>query len=107
MRSWFRSLEVTYNKDRDDYHPHFHALLMVPHHYFYKDRGLYIPHEKWLDLWKKSMRDDRITQVDIRKVKSREQGSLESLAGKLQNMQRSHLLIFLRMKKGRKKHLQR
>ena len=53
------------------------------------------------------MRDDRITQVDIRKVKSREQGSLESLAGKLQNMQRSHLLIFLRMKKGRKKHLQR
>ena len=52
MRSWFRSLEVTYNKDRDDYHPHFHALLMVPHHYFYKDRGLYIPHEKWLDLWK-------------------------------------------------------
>ena len=52
VRSWFRSLEVTYNKDRDDYHPHFHALLMVPHHYFYKDRGLYIPHEKWLDLGK-------------------------------------------------------
>jgi plasmid rolling circle replication initiator protein Rep len=83
VRSWFRSLEVTYNKDRDDYHPHFHALLMVPHHYFYKDRGLYIPHEKWLELWKKSMRDDRITQVDIRKVKSREQGSLESLAGEV------------------------
>jgi len=83
VRSWFRSLEVTYNKDRGDYHPHFHALLMVPHHYFYKDRGLYIPHEKWLDLWKKSMRDDRITQVDIRKVKSREQGSLESLAGEV------------------------
>ena len=29
------------------------------------------------------MRDDRITQVDIRKVKSREQGSLESLAGEV------------------------
>lgn len=83
VRSWFKSLEVTYNKERDDYHPHFHALLMVPHHYFYKDRGLYIPHEKWLELWKKSMRDDRITQVDIRKVKPREQGSLESLAGEV------------------------
>ena len=29
-RSWFRSLEITYNEYRDDYHPHFHVLLMVP-----------------------------------------------------------------------------
>ncbi len=29
-RSWFRALEITYNAERDDYHPHFHVLIMVP-----------------------------------------------------------------------------
>ena len=41
-RSWFRSLEVTYNSDRDDFHPHFHAVLMVPKRYFRRESGLYI-----------------------------------------------------------------
>lgn len=67
--SWFRSMEITYNGERDDYHPHFHALLMVPKNYFYKKRGMYIPRDEWLKLWQQSMRDDRITQVDIRTLK--------------------------------------
>jgi plasmid rolling circle replication initiator protein Rep len=68
-RSWFRSLEITYNADREDYHPHFHALLMVPKNYFYKKAGMYIIRDEWLRLWQQSMRDDRITQVDIRPLK--------------------------------------
>jgi plasmid rolling circle replication initiator protein Rep len=83
VRSWFRSLELTYNEDRNDYHPHFHALLMVPHHYFYKERGLYIPHEKWLNLWRQCMRDDRITQVNVKKMKKRQGGTLEGLVGEV------------------------
>lgn len=83
VRSWFRSLELTYNKDRNDYHPHFHALLMVPRNYFYKDRGLYIPHEKWLKLWRQCMRDDRITQVNVKKMKRRKGGTLEGLVGEV------------------------
>lgn len=81
VHSWFRSLEITYNKDRDDYHPHYHALLMVPQNYFYKKRGLYITHEEWLKLWQQSMRDDRITQVDIRPLKCKTDEELWSSIG--------------------------
>lgn len=83
VRSWFRSLELTYNEDRNDYHPHFHALLMVPRNYFYKNKGLYIPHEKWLKLWRQCMRDDRITQVNVKKMKKRKGGTLEGLVGEV------------------------
>lgn len=83
VRSWFKSLEIVYNSERQDFHPHFHALLMVPSSYFKRSRDFYIPHEKWLDLWRKSMRDDRITQVDIRKVKPRKEGMLECLAAEV------------------------
>lgn len=80
-RSWFRSLEITYNTDRDDFHPHFHAVLMVPYNYFYKKSGLYIMRNEWLRLWQQSMRDDRITQVDIRRIQSKDIKEIESFVG--------------------------
>lgn len=83
VRSWFRSLEVTYNRERQDFHPHFHALLMVPKNYFDKRYDLYVPQQEWLRLWKSSMRDDRITQIDIRTIKARKEGKLESLAAEV------------------------
>jgi plasmid rolling circle replication initiator protein Rep len=81
--SWFRSLEITYSEGRDDYHPHFHALLMVPQNYFYKIRGLYIPRDEWLRMWQQSMRDDRITQVDIRTLQCRTEAELEASIGEV------------------------
>lgn len=83
VRSWFRSLEITYNRERQDFHPHFHALLMVPKNYFDTRRDFYIPQQEWLRLWKASMRDDRITQIDIRTIKARKVGTLESLAAEV------------------------
>lgn len=80
-RSWFRSLEITYNSDRDDFHPHFHAVLMVPKVYFRKKSGLYIMRDEWLSLWQQSMRDDRITQVDIRRIQSKDMGEIEAFVG--------------------------
>lgn len=80
-RSWFRSLEITYNSDRDDFHPHFHAVLMVPKNYFRRESGLYITRDEWLELWQQSMRDDGITQVDIRKIKSKDIGEIEAFVG--------------------------
>ncbi len=81
--SWFRSMEITYNEERDDYHPHFHVLLMVPQNYFYKKRGMYIPRDEWLRSWQQSMRDDRITQVDIRTLKCRTDAELEASIGEV------------------------
>jgi plasmid rolling circle replication initiator protein Rep len=67
VKGYIRKLEVTYNKERDDFHPHFHVLLAVNKSYF-KNRD-YINHDRWLELWQEAMNDKTITQVDVRKVK--------------------------------------
>ena len=33
-KGYIRKLEVTYNKERDDYHPHFHCIFAVDKSYF-------------------------------------------------------------------------
>jgi len=66
---FIRKLEVTYNPERDDYHPHFHVIFAVNPGYF--SGGRYIRQSRWLDLWRSCMGDDSITQVDVRKVKQR------------------------------------
>lgn len=84
VRSWFRALEVTYNEERRDFHPHFHILLMVPEAYFKKDRGLYISHDEWLEMWRSVTGISEITQVDIRKIKRRVKGnSVEKLVAEV------------------------
>ena len=49
---YIRKLEITYNKKRNDYHPHYHILICVNKSYF-TSRD-YIKHEKWLDMWRLS-----------------------------------------------------
>ena len=71
IRSWFRSLEITYNEKSDTYHPHYHVLLIVPKHYFDRVRGLYISRDEWLEMWRKSTGISEITQVDIRRVRKK------------------------------------
>lgn len=68
VKGYVRKLEVTYNKDRDDYHPHLHVILAVDKHYFNNKRR-YIKRDRWLELWQKSTKNPLITQVDIRRVK--------------------------------------
>ena len=63
---YFRALEITRNKNNGSYHPHFHCVLAVPLNYSGK---YYIKHSEWLDMWRKAMRDNSITQVDIRLVR--------------------------------------
>lgn len=66
-KGYLRSLEITYNHQRQDYHPHFHVLLVVPKSYF--TGKYYIKRDRWLDLWKEATGYPNITQVDVRKVK--------------------------------------
>ena len=67
IKGYVRKLEVTYSKERGDFHPHFHCVLAVNKSYF-TDKT-YIARDKWLALWREAMRDDTITQVDIRRMK--------------------------------------
>ncbi len=83
-RSWFRALEITYNVERDDYHPHFHVLIMVPASYFQRDRDLYIDRDIWLRMWQEVTGLPEITQVDIRRVKKFRKGTaVESVAAEV------------------------
>ncbi len=74
----FRAVEVTYSKNRRDYHPHLHALLAVPPKYF--DGHNYLSRDRWLDLWRESTRMPEVTQLDVRTVKPKGSGD-DALAG--------------------------
>lgn len=78
---WYRALEVTHNVNPDSnsydtYHPHFHCILALPKSYFKKS---YIRHDEWLTLWRKAMRNETITQVDVRKIKSKGKNIIEAV----------------------------
>jgi plasmid rolling circle replication initiator protein Rep len=66
VKGYIRKLEITYNQERRDFHPHFHVLIAVNTRYF-TDKT-YIKQEKWLALWRNAMQDDTITQVHVQKV---------------------------------------
>lgn len=68
VKGYVRKLEVTYNKVRDDYHPHFHVMIGVNKSYF-TDPNYYITRDRWLKLWQESTRNPLITQVDVRSPK--------------------------------------
>ena len=72
VKGYLRTLEITYNHERDDWHPHIHAVLVVPSCYF--SGKSYITQERWLELWREATRMPQITQVDIRKVKTKKRG---------------------------------
>lgn len=80
IKGYVRKLEITYNKKRNDYNPHFHLILAVNKSYF-TDPKYYIKQAEWLDLWRDVTGKtginpdgtDEITQLDIRKVKGFQQ----------------------------------
>lgn len=50
---WFRALEVTYNEETKEYHPHLHILACVNDNYFRKDNKNYYSEEKLCNQWQK------------------------------------------------------
>lgn len=100
VRSSFRATEITYNHDREDYHPHLHILLMVSPEYFYRENGLYLIRDEWLRLWQESMRDDSITQVDIRRVDDKGEGTFESIVAEVAKYATKPLSYILKNEKG-------
>ena len=69
IKGYFRSLEITYNKKEDTYHPHFHMILAVNKSYFTDDK-IYISQEKWTNLWKSSLKVDYTPIVDVRRIRT-------------------------------------
>lgn len=63
-KGFIRKLEITYNSERDDYHPHFHIVCCVNKSYF-TSRD-YLKKKRLLELWQQATRNPNITQVDIK-----------------------------------------
>lgn len=77
-KGYARKLEITYNQERDDYHPHFHVIIVVNKSYF-TDKT-YISKKKFLRLWQECMEDDSITQVDVKKIDTNDKKSISEIA---------------------------
>lgn len=75
---YMRKLEVTYNQDRNDFHPHFHVIIAVKKSYFHKQD--YISKQRLLVMWQNAMNDDTITQVDIRKISADDNKAISEIA---------------------------
>lgn len=78
-KGYVRKLEVTYNAERDDYHPHFHVLIAVNKSYF-KDTKSYISQQEWLDLWRDVTGISEITQVKVQKIRQNNNKELYEMA---------------------------
>lgn len=70
VQGYIRNLEVTYNSHECTYHPHFHILINVSDTYFC-DSDQYLSRNDVLEVWRRYMHDDRINQVDVRKVRGK------------------------------------
>ena len=71
VAGWFRALEITYNEQEDTYHPHIHAILLMPPSYFTTPKD-YMTTEKWAQTWRKAMKLDYDPICDIRRVETEE-----------------------------------
>ena len=78
-KGYVRKLEITYNKERDDYNPHFHVLIAVNKSYF-TDKRYYISQKEWLNLWRDVTGNDEITQVHVQKIKQNNNKELYEMA---------------------------
>jgi len=78
-KGYVRKLEVTYNAERDDYHPHFHVLIAVNRSYF-KDTKSYISQKEWLNLWRDVTDMLEITQVQVQKIRQNNNKELYEMA---------------------------
>ena len=79
IKGYVRKLEITYNKKRDDYNPHFHVLIAVNKSYF-TDKRYYISQQEWLNLWRDVTGISEITQVQVQKIRQNNNKELYEMA---------------------------
>lgn len=64
IMGYARSIEITYNPATDTYHPHIHALLIVPREYL----NAPISQTEYARMWQKAAALDYLPIVDIRRT---------------------------------------
>lgn len=103
-QGYVRKTEITYNHERNDFHPHIHMLIAVENDYFQNSK-LYVKQERWLEIWQKCKRDDSITQVHIKKANEesyRELAKYEAKDLEYLNYSQEVFDVFYKALRGRK-----
>jgi len=67
-KGFFRSLEITFNKNRRDYHHHMHIVFVVNNSYF-THSDLYLKQSEFTDIWQSSAGLDYTPIVFVEKIK--------------------------------------
>lgn len=65
----FRSIEIAPNAEARQFHPHIHAIVMVPREYFAKDGTLYMRTEEWCGEWASAAGLSYHPVCDVRRIK--------------------------------------
>lgn len=81
-----RSVEVTYNKEKNTYHPHLHALVLMKNSYFNKQNIM--QQEKLMYLWQNALQCDYEPIVYIQSIKSKN-GKEERIGATLETIKYS------------------
>jgi plasmid rolling circle replication initiator protein Rep len=61
MLSWARTLEITYNEQRDDYHPHIHVIVYAADERMNKASF-------WGEIWRDAVKADYDPIIDVRPI---------------------------------------
>lgn len=71
---FIRGLEITYNAEKDTFHPHIHIIAVTDQEYY---KSKYVDVHTLRQWWTESARLDYHVQVDIRKIKDKDKGIAE------------------------------
>lgn len=62
------SIEITYNREHDDFHPHVHCLIAVDGSYFDRQSDAYLTHRDFITLWRDALGIDYDPSVRVKAV---------------------------------------
>jgi len=69
LLGYMKAVEVTYNVECNDFHPHIHCIFEVSTTYFKGKEGGYLTHSDWRLMWQSVMRLDYEPQVNVKAIK--------------------------------------
>lgn len=69
FRGHIKTLEITINREEEEFHPHFHVLINVSEKYF-KSRK-YISTREWVSHWRKALKIDYDPIVHVKRVRGK------------------------------------
>lgn len=73
VKGFFRTVEITFNHEKQTYHPHIHCLIVVEKEYFRSDA--YRKHKDWQEAWMLANGSTKRLQVNIKPVTYTSNGS--------------------------------